>query len=119
MDTKQGATYGRRRRRHSAEFKAKVIGECRYPGMSIAAVALANGLNANLLRRWVAESSQEAVLAEVSAVTPGFVPVAVGVAPAPAAEILIEVQRGAARVQIRWPVQMAGDCAAWLRGWLR
>ena len=43
----------RRRRQHSAEFKAKVVAACRKPGVSIAAVALANRLNANLLRRWV------------------------------------------------------------------
>lgn len=42
-------TYGvdlmgrRRRRRHTTEFKAAVIGECRKPGVSIAAVALARG----------------------------------------------------------------------------
>jgi transposase-like protein len=46
---------GRRRRRYTEEFKARVAEECRRPGVSIAAVALANGLNANLLRKWVAE----------------------------------------------------------------
>ena len=30
-----------------------MVAACRKPGVSIAAVALANGLNANLLRRWV------------------------------------------------------------------
>jgi transposase-like protein len=54
-------TYGidlmgrRRRRRHSAEFKAAVIQECMRPGVSIAAVALAHSLNANMLRKWVIE----------------------------------------------------------------
>lgn len=43
-----------RRRVHSAEFKAKVLAQCREPGASIAAVALANGLNANMVRRWLA-----------------------------------------------------------------
>ena len=43
----------RRRRRHSAEFKAEAIAACLQPGISIAAVALARGLNANLLRRWI------------------------------------------------------------------
>ncbi len=47
---------GRRRGRYSDEFKRKVIGACRKPGVSTAAVALANRLNANLLRRWMAES---------------------------------------------------------------
>jgi hypothetical protein len=46
---------GRRRRRYTEEFKARVTEECRRPEVLIAAVALANGLNANLLRKWVAE----------------------------------------------------------------
>ncbi|WP_353885777.1 transposase, partial [uncultured Microbacterium sp.] len=45
----------RRRRRHSDEFKAKVVAACRQPGVSIASVALAHELNANLLRRWIHE----------------------------------------------------------------
>jgi transposase len=41
------------RRRHSPEFKAQAIAACLQPGVSIAAIALANQLNANYLRRWV------------------------------------------------------------------
>ena len=48
----------RRRRRHSQQFKLEVVASCRQPGVSIAAVALANGLNANLLRRWVVSAQQ-------------------------------------------------------------
>jgi transposase len=44
-----------RRRRHSAAFKAKAVRACMHPGVSIAAVALHYQLNANLLRRWVAD----------------------------------------------------------------
>jgi transposase-like protein len=44
-----------RRRRHSAEFKAKMVAACKQPGISIASVALPHGLNANLLRRWIVE----------------------------------------------------------------
>ena len=40
------------RRRHGAEFKAKVLAECDEPGASISGVALAHGLNANLVRQW-------------------------------------------------------------------
>jgi len=43
-------------RRHSDEFRARVIELARQPNTSVAAVALANGLNANMLRRWVRES---------------------------------------------------------------
>ncbi len=40
------------RRRHDAEIKAKVLAACSEAGASIAAVALAHGLNANLVRKW-------------------------------------------------------------------
>ena len=49
---------GRRRARYSDEFKRQVIAACLEPGVSRAAIALANGLNANLARRWVAESAK-------------------------------------------------------------
>jgi len=60
VNTSDGHSGRRHRRQHSAEFKAKVVAACRKPGVSIAAVALANGLNANLLRRWVVTEEQEA-----------------------------------------------------------
>ena len=44
---------GRRRARYSDEFKRQVIAACLEPGVSTAEVALANGLNANLARRWL------------------------------------------------------------------
>lgn len=43
-------------RRHSEEFEARVIELARQPSTSVAAVALANGLNANMLRRWLRDS---------------------------------------------------------------
>lgn len=41
------------RRVHGAEFKARVLAECQRPGASVAAVALAHGLNVNLVRKWL------------------------------------------------------------------
>jgi len=40
------------RRRHGAEFKAKVLADCDEPGASISGVAMAQRLNANLVRQW-------------------------------------------------------------------
>lgn len=40
------------RRRHSAEVKARVLAACDEPGASVAAVAHAHGLNANLVHKW-------------------------------------------------------------------
>ena len=41
------------RRVHGAEFKSQVLAACQQPGASVAAVALAHGLNVNLLRKWL------------------------------------------------------------------
>lgn len=41
------------RRMHGVEFKAQVLAECQEPGASVAAVALAHGLNVNLVRKWL------------------------------------------------------------------
>jgi transposase len=38
---------------HGAEFKTQVLAECQQPGASVAAIALAHGLNVNLLRKWL------------------------------------------------------------------
>ena len=114
-----------RRRRHSKEFKEKVIRAAMQPNVSIAAVALHYQLNANLLRRWVAAREEQDVAREarqsMSAPPAEFIPLkleAPGVAPT-STEIQIEVRRGAATVTVRWPLCAAADCAAWLQGWLR
>ena len=40
------------RRTYTPEFKRTVVEACAVPGTSLAAVALAHGINANLVRRW-------------------------------------------------------------------
>jgi transposase len=115
---------GPRRRRYTEEFKAKVAEECRRPGVSIASVALANSLNANLLRKWVAErepaGSPPPALPPV-APSEEFVALPLVATPksAEGSDIRIELRRGAMTVTITWPAQAADDCAAGLREWLR
>lgn len=124
-------TYGmdlmgrRRRRRHSSEFKAAVIQECMRPGVSMAAVALAHSLNANMLRKWVidAESAlppkpKAAPAQDVPMPGPTFVPLALPAATIEG-DIRIELQRAGTTVTLVWPASAARDCAAWLRDWLR
>ena len=43
------------RRQHEWSFKARLVERCLVPGASVAAVALAGGVNANLLFRWRSE----------------------------------------------------------------
>ena len=122
-----GYIAGRRRRKHSAEFKAKVVAACRQPGVSIAAVALANRLNANLLRRWVVAVEQAQPIATVSAAPARstvdnrtLIPIQVErSAVTTAQEISIELRRGATVVKVSWPLAAAADCVVWLRELLR
>lgn len=120
MHTNEEAQRGRRRRKHSDQFKAEAVEACSAPGVSMAAVALSYGVNANLLRRWVV-ARQGSSAAVPDAVRPAFVPLAL---PAPVSsespgDIHIEVKRGATTIAIRWPVSSAQSCAAWLRELLR
>ena len=66
----------RRRRRHSAQFKAEAVAACRQPGVSLASVALSLGLNANLLRRWVAAAERSGMAVVSPAVRALSAPVA-------------------------------------------
>ena len=49
----------RKRSRYSNEFKQDLVAACKAPGVSMASIALAHGINANLLRRWVSQRSQK------------------------------------------------------------
>ena len=115
----------RRRRRHEPAFKSDVIRACQHPGVSIAAVALANGLNANLVRRWVAAyQGGETALVECTA-TPHPAPVspitAIPVTPAAAfgSDIRLDLRRGEWALQIAWPVSHAPHLGALLKDLLR
>jgi transposase-like protein len=112
----------RRRRRHSALFKAEAVGACQQAGVSIATVALARGLNANMLRDWVrkAERSGRPIAirptapSDVMPGTQGFMPVSLPPSPA-ASAIRIEVRRNGRSVSIEWPATAAHECALLLR----
>lgn len=114
---------GRRmRRKHSAEFKASVIRACRQPGVSMASVALANGLNATMVRKWVVEAERGAssgVALEIPAQSSTFVALAVPHAQGGERDIRIELQRGNVRMTLEWPRESAAECAAWMRELLR
>lgn len=128
MDTIENViTTGRRRRRHhSVFFKAEAVSACQQPGVSIASVALARGLNANLLRRWVHSAERgdapiairPAAPTQPSGNTDGFVPISrpTGSADGP---IQIELRSGAKRLTLQWPASFARECALLLRALMK
>jgi len=120
----------RGRRRYTEEFKKQAIEACLQPGVSMASIALANGLNANLLRRWVTERQEEMAggatlpaqrpLETAESTTPGLVPITVAMPEtAPSGEIKIEIHRSQTLISITWPVAQSTTCAEWLRDLLR
>ena len=110
------------RRRHSDDLKAQVVRECSRPGASVAAIALSHNLNANLVHKWRRLAAGDLAAQQPPAPAPFIalpVPSVPEPSPTPPADIRIELRRGAATVSVSWPVSAAGECAAWLREWLR
>jgi transposase len=119
----------RRRRLHSDEFKAHAVASAAQPGVSMASVAMAMGINANLLRRWVrdaetppgkiAEGAAHMALPSTAPASSSFVPVQLPGPVAPASDIRMEVKRGSTTVVVTWPAALAAECGTWLRELLR
>jgi len=108
-----------RRRRYGEEIKAQVLAECDVPGASVAKVAMAHGINANVVHRWrqLAREGRQATASKPSE----FVPVAIAT-PVPVQtcrDIEVELRRGAVTMKVIWPSSAAADFAAWTRELLR
>ena len=117
------------RRVHSAEFKSRVLAECRQPGASVAAVAISHGLNPNVVRKWLAGRGLKRMGLTPPALGPQiapvlqFVPVELAsvdrqeaAAPQAAqADIRIELQRGGLQVKLLCAAGSGPSYAALLR----
>jgi transposase len=92
VDTKKGASRrelasGVRvnrtgRRTYTRDYKLEVVRQCG-PGVSVAAVALAHGLNANLVRRWIV-GHQRALLDAMPKIKTTLLPVTIDASTVPA-----------------------------------
>jgi transposase len=116
------STGRRRRRRHSDLFKAEAVGACQQEGVSIAAVALARGVNASLLRRWLADAEKSSTPIAIRPTMPSltgepgesFIPVSMPAA-APERPIRVQVRRKGRRISIEWPASAASEFALLLK----
>ncbi len=73
VDTKRGISRGDTvagvrvnrtgRRTYTRAYKRDVVKECSGSGVSVAAIALAHGINANLVRRWMVREQRRASVA--------------------------------------------------------
>jgi transposase len=115
------------RRVHSAEFKAQVLAECRRPGASVADVAIAHGLNPNVVRKWLAGQNLKRMGAGMPATAPRvpplqFVPVELAKSEHRLANILasqpdvrIELERGGLHLKLQCAASAGPAYAAMLR----
>ena len=115
-----------KRRFYSPELKAQVVAQCRLDGASIAAVALAHGINANIVHRWLREHAAMHAPKPVSPFIQLSLPAPAGgreaadrSADRPSADIRVEIRRATGVVTVSWPVEASSSCADWLRDWLR
>lgn len=114
------------RRTHSPEFKAQVLAACRQPGGSIAGVAMAHGINANVVHKWLAgigmkRSGQHLPPGAQSPMAPvQFLPV--GLSPngpehsvaAITHDICLDLDLGAVQIKLHCPRGSAPSAAALL-----
>jgi transposase len=107
-----------RRRRHTLEFKQRLVALCQ-PGTSVSAVALAHSINSNLLRRWIHQYA-DALPSKAITTSAKLVPVQVEMsANSPLSDAIeISIQKNSTRVSIRWPGNQAEVCGQWLAGLL-
>lgn len=115
-----------KRRYYFPELKGQIVAECQVSGASVAGVALAHGVNANIVHRWMREQADALLPAPRSEFvalklpTPdGQTPANESSSPPVARAIHVEVRRSAGVVTVTWPMEDAASCAAWLRDWLR
>lgn len=117
----------RTKRTYSADTKAELLAACSAPGASIAAVASAHGMNANVLHRWLKESTQSRQRIGSGAGTgatavdltgqsaPSFIALPLLTKPAEPVEreIKVEVRKGGLVMTVTWPMSAAGEFAGW------
>jgi len=108
-----------RRRRYSEELKAQVMAECDAPDASVAKVAMAHGINANLLRTWMTKHQRQLSACgspRPSAATPApfipVVPVSAHRLPLTPPELTAQLPNG---VRLEWSALSADQLAPVLR----
>jgi transposase len=119
------------RRYHAPELKKAVLDDCR-AGASVASVAMAHGLNANLVHKRRRHEQGKVVVAATTPIpAQTFIPLAITspappapIAPTPPAcaeprKLRIELRRGAIVATVSWPMSATTECAGWLRELLR
>ena len=138
IQTATGVAAREPRRQHARALKTQVLAACSEPGASVAAVAQAHGLNANLVHKWrrgigVSTLMLTQPVRRAAVTNAAFIPLTFPSNALPAAkvsgqsqtpdsqapttpgdDIRIEWRRGGTTICVSWPVTAAPQCASWL-----
>ena len=93
------------KRRYTPEFKAWMIEQCRRTDVSLAGLALANGLNANMLRKWVVKRQAATASPMPTQLLPVRMTPTRAEGPSEREDGFIKVEIGGARVKLHGQVQ--------------
>ena len=126
-----------KRRKYSAELKAQVVNECAAPGASVARVAMARGINANVVHSWRQIARTQRSTSATPTHTPTqFVPVVMAstvpatqdaapasvvaastrtAAPFTPPYIEVELRRGTTTLKLLWPATACAQLGVWTR----
>ena len=115
----------RTHRTYTREFKAELVVACQEPGASIAAIAGAHAMNANVLHRWLKEHARSGCHGQsdrsnanrcsltLQSQAAAFIPVQLPVSPSEEEPIKVEIRKGALTMSITWPGSASADFASW------
>ena len=110
----------RTRKRYGAAMKAQILAECAEAGASVAKVAMAHGINANVVHRWRQLSRDGAIGTPVKTSEFIALPLTAPASPGPSpADVRVEMRRGPVSITVAWPISATAEFAAWMRELLR
>ena len=101
----------RQRKSYPKSFKIQVVQECEQPDVSVAAIAMRHGINANVVRRWIPLYRDQHSVA-----LPAFIPLKVEPKRKTEALAIIELPLGQQTLTVTWPASDPEGCARFIRG---
>lgn len=109
-----------RQRRYSEALKQQVMRECDEPSASVAKVAMAHGINANVVHSWRKRARQVLTMpVAAGSRQPTFVPMMLPPAAVTTTQLQVQIKRGALVISVDWPLEAAAQLGIWTRELLK
>ncbi|WP_223481246.1 MULTISPECIES: IS66-like element accessory protein TnpA [unclassified Pseudomonas] len=100
----------RQRSSYPKPFKAQVVQEYLQPGATLSSVAIAHGINANVIRKWLPLYRDQS-----TSKLPAFIPLKSSPKRPTEGLALIELPLGEQSITVKWPTSDPEGCARFIR----